>query len=296
MDKYKQKAFSLIELSIVVLIIGILIAGVTQGSRLVRKSGIAVAQNLTTNAAVSSIPNLRLWLETSLDTSVSSASNNNSPEDGDLVSSWNDISPTNVNKINLAQPTSNLQPTYVANGINGLPTLSYLGTQYLFNNSGALDINDTTYTMIGVAQPTSATSVTAYQNILCQEASVAATGGRGALVLRPSTYGPGFSSHSNDYFPVGYTRYKNYIVAAVVNGQSVNVYVNSTTVNNGTLSLTNYGPNGSIISTGARAASGFTSMFSGYISEIIIYDRPLKQTEINEIYNYLSKKYNIALS
>ena len=40
-----SKAFSLIELSIVVLIIGILIAGVTQGSRLVRQSRLSTAQN-----------------------------------------------------------------------------------------------------------------------------------------------------------------------------------------------------------------------------------------------------------
>jgi prepilin-type N-terminal cleavage/methylation domain-containing protein len=40
-----SKAFSLKELSIVVLIIGILIAGVTQGSRLVRQSRLSTAQN-----------------------------------------------------------------------------------------------------------------------------------------------------------------------------------------------------------------------------------------------------------
>ena len=39
-NKNKNGAFSLIELSIVILIIGILIAGVTQGSRLVREAKI----------------------------------------------------------------------------------------------------------------------------------------------------------------------------------------------------------------------------------------------------------------
>ncbi len=50
MIKNEKLAFSLIELSIVVLLIGILIAGVTQGSRLIRQSKIKTAQNLTKNS------------------------------------------------------------------------------------------------------------------------------------------------------------------------------------------------------------------------------------------------------
>ena len=79
----KLLAFSLIELSIVVLIIGILIAGVTQGSRLIRQSKIKTAQNQTTNSPVNSITGLNLWLETTLDDSVISATNGNTPENGD---------------------------------------------------------------------------------------------------------------------------------------------------------------------------------------------------------------------
>ncbi len=56
-------AFSLIELSIVILIIGTLIAGVTQGSRLVRISKLRTAQNQTSTSPVSSIDGLALWLD-----------------------------------------------------------------------------------------------------------------------------------------------------------------------------------------------------------------------------------------
>ena len=45
---YRSKnAFSLIELSIVILIVGILIAGVTSSSRLVKRMKVITAQNLT---------------------------------------------------------------------------------------------------------------------------------------------------------------------------------------------------------------------------------------------------------
>ena len=56
-----HKAFSLIELSVVILIIGILVAGVTSSSRSVKRMKILTAQNLTTSAPVSSIKDLIFW-------------------------------------------------------------------------------------------------------------------------------------------------------------------------------------------------------------------------------------------
>ena len=61
--KNLKKAFSLIELSVVVLIIGILIAGITSGSRLVRNSKLASAAQFTKSSDINSIADLVLWLE-----------------------------------------------------------------------------------------------------------------------------------------------------------------------------------------------------------------------------------------
>jgi prepilin-type N-terminal cleavage/methylation domain-containing protein len=47
MKKKLLKAFSLIELSIVILIIGIVVAGVTQSSRLVRQMRLASVKSMT---------------------------------------------------------------------------------------------------------------------------------------------------------------------------------------------------------------------------------------------------------
>ncbi len=64
-----HKAFSLIELSIVILVIGILIAGVVQGTSMVKKSQLVIARNLTKNSPVSRIKDLAAWYETSLESS-----------------------------------------------------------------------------------------------------------------------------------------------------------------------------------------------------------------------------------
>lgn len=65
-----KNAFSLIELSIVILIIGILVAGVTQSSRLIRQMKISSARSITNSSPVSSISNLAGWWETTLDSSL----------------------------------------------------------------------------------------------------------------------------------------------------------------------------------------------------------------------------------
>ncbi len=89
----KKLAFSLIELSVVILIIGILIAGVTQGSRLIKQFKLSSASSLTRSSSISSIPNLTLWLETTLDGSVTSVTNGTSPSNNDAISNWNDLNP-----------------------------------------------------------------------------------------------------------------------------------------------------------------------------------------------------------
>ncbi len=72
--KYQlKKAFSLIELSVVVLIIGILIAGITQSSRLVRAMKLNTARSLTRSSDVASIKNLTAWFDATAEGVLSSS-------------------------------------------------------------------------------------------------------------------------------------------------------------------------------------------------------------------------------
>ena len=59
----KKNAFSLIELSIVILIIGILVAGVTTSSRLIRAMKLISAKQLTQSSPVLTISDLLAWFE-----------------------------------------------------------------------------------------------------------------------------------------------------------------------------------------------------------------------------------------
>ena len=85
LNKNFKKAFSLIELSVVVLIIGILIAGITQSSRLVRAMKLNTARSLTRSSDVNSIRNLTAWFDATAE-GVFSSSCNTSSTNTDLTS------------------------------------------------------------------------------------------------------------------------------------------------------------------------------------------------------------------
>gem|GEM_PF-702917 len=85
LNKNFKKAFSLIELSVVVLIIGILIAGITQSSRLVRAMKLNTARSLTRSSDVNSIRNLTAWFDATAE-GVFSSSCNTASTNTDLTS------------------------------------------------------------------------------------------------------------------------------------------------------------------------------------------------------------------
>jgi len=55
MKRRNLKAFSIIEISEAILVIGILVAGFTKASRLVGESSLRMARNLTTSSRVASL-------------------------------------------------------------------------------------------------------------------------------------------------------------------------------------------------------------------------------------------------
>ena len=124
----KLKAFSLIELSIVILIIGILVAGVTSSSRLIKRMKVVTAQNLTRNSPVSSIKDLSIWIETSLDESFDTAEES----EGLNITNWYDINPQTSYKFTFNQSNLTNKPVYTDSQYS-------LGTYKELNGNDKLD-------------------------------------------------------------------------------------------------------------------------------------------------------------
>lgn len=279
----KNKAFSLIELSIVVLIIGILIAGVTQGSRLVKQSRIKIAQNQTRNSPVNSIPGLTLWLETTMDNSMISATNGLSPEDGDSISSWNDINAQDIVKNNATQAISLNQPKYVANGLNNLPVLSFDGTNSYFDVTNI--ITGPTYTVLTVQERLASTS----GPIIGGAANLTGV----SLGYFTSTEVRIYNGYGGqDWSPYAVTSFSSPIpqIMTFTNDSSRNTvfYMNGVSYGSQTRVLYTY-PANYRIGNSANAAK-----FNGYAAEIIIYNRVLKASERQSIENYLAAKWGVV--
>jgi len=84
----------LIEISLVILIIGILIAGVLQGIDLYQDMKLVSARSLTTNSRVNRIKDLALWLESTQEISFLK----NEAKDGVVVTKWNDINLASIDR------------------------------------------------------------------------------------------------------------------------------------------------------------------------------------------------------
>jgi len=118
-----NKAFSLIELSIVILVIGVLIAGVMEGRKMISKAKLSAARSLTKSSPVASIKDLQLWLEPTMEESFISTQAN----EGDNISQWNDINPqTNSKYFALKTATSAAQYSEIS-PIGSLPSIKFDG-------------------------------------------------------------------------------------------------------------------------------------------------------------------------
>ena len=285
-----HRAFSLIELSIVILIIGILVAGVTQSSRLISQMRLSSARSLTQSSPIASIRDLALWLESTSSASFDeSATDENSP-----IPTWYDLNPQTISKINAAQSTANKQPLYISSAINNLPAVKFDGSNddmTLGSLSAGSNIS-----IFYVIKPTSAHV-------------------EGLLDSAPGLPYP-FRNYCESTCPSdGQFSWWNGGTAPAVNlglaaGAPAIIYIQTvfdTSVSpaktlryykNGTLISTVTDTNNVDISwTSPRLGSINATLvfYDGLIGEIIIFSRTLKAEERTSVTNYLGKKWGIAV-
>ena len=295
--EYKE-AFSLIELSITILIIGLIIVGLTKGSSMVKKAEKISCQwqnqGITSNnsSEISVITNgLQVWLD-----AASEESFNSNPSDGDLIQIWNDLSGNNNNA---TQGNSDKKPSYKAGIINNLTALQFDGDW--MNLGDILGRNsDDELTFFIVFQPTAAnTFIIAKQDNFVdgkgyairyestQEVSLRIMGHQSTNKILSSTTdiielgSPGIATFSYDgsLSEVG--------VGGFISGKEQNIN------DNDTLTM-NPSPNGGEpLYIGAREGATF-GLYQGFIGEILLYDRELSALEIQAMHNYLQSKWNLG--
>ena len=279
----RNKAFSLVELSISLVVIAILMSIVAGGANLIMSAKLSSARSLTARSPVPKIAGLVAWYETSR---LESFKASEAVDDGQ-ISAWYDVGPGSITKkYNTLTRTASSAVIYQQSGINRLPSIS-------FNGSGRISVSSfyqgksTQNTIFFVSSPYSLSNTPA-----------------------PIDSGNSFTATPISYLSNGIRLYagnnanfttsdccstnSSYIIAAYFNRTSSKAYINDAKTMIG----------GVVGSPGSNLMDGLTIgtdrvgsfQFTGLISEVIIYNRPLETQERKDVMNYLSQKYGIAVN
>lgn len=288
------RAFSLVELSIVILIVGIIIVGVTQSSRLVKVSRLQTARTLTQSSALAGVRGIVLWLDSVSETSFSS----DQQDDGVPITVWNDINPQSIKNTFNATVNAPTSPAtfssdilYKDGGINGLPVVNFAGTAGAYFSLGAPIV--TTYNKFSyfIVYKNTDTATTATRTLFTN--GVSGTNGFGYQKLtstgnRVQLIG---STTSNTSTVMGTDPE---IVSAVYDGTVLEFWRNGANKISATKAIVTPGTN-FIVGAGAAASSG-NAPWMGYIAELVVMDGAIKDSDRYEVEKYLSKKWGIPVT
>jgi prepilin-type N-terminal cleavage/methylation domain-containing protein len=296
MKNLHQKAFSLIEISVVILIIGMLIAGISQGIDLYQDMRLATARSLTLNSRVNRIEDLTMWFEA---TSEKSFENPN-PKNEERIGLWKNINFKLSNRIDVSQTDldSTKKPLYIRNAINNIPALRFDNAQFL------------TASNVKISEIASSNQATVFivQNNFSGDISTSTFGWfkdgyRFQMHAQESNtikidYGYwGGNNNSRISTPV-LTNFlnQNKIITFIKNGFDVKIKVNSEILanssnSNATIDLSLSGD----FSIGKYPPDD-NYYFKGYVGEFIVFKKALTDEEISSIETYLSKKWAIKIN
>ena len=298
----KHKAFSLIEISVVIIVIGILIAGISSGIELYDDYKLKVAQNLTKNSRVSRINNLELWLETTMENRFSQGTTSFVdkliPNNNTQIGRWNDANPNVLPTVENSpvQTTYSLQPKYISKGIKGLPALFFDGYDNFLSYNGNFLINSN-YTIFVVDKRN---VVNKFNNFFIASVGPGTTANTrpqfgyskfidGGDLIKQGHYGNDLDKNIPNYNSMA--PLINTFVFSKVNGKAIYTNGGTKTVNKQQiLPIVSYK-----WATIGKSGNNGSIFYEGYIGEMIFYSRDLTDLERKDVETYLSNKWGIKL-
>lgn len=288
-----KKAFSLLEVLGVLLIVGIIISSILGSKKIVSISRLSSARNLSSLSPVESIEGLTFWL----DATAQDAFDDGADEDGTLISNWYDLNQQSLEKHHVSASAPN-QPEYHEEAINGLPALNFDDTDDYLTGGSVIELTGNTgVTLFAVVNTVDDGN---QQKVIQFGPTSSAQGKMLSFALDASfKFGDGnqfFSSQRGAPVIVTYRRSQggSYDGGEMwSNGSSLS----ETSSHQPTL-VPDIDPVELMVGAG-RASSGSINagtVINGYIGEIIVFNRSLTDNEREDVETYLSKKWQIDLN
>lgn len=282
-----KKAFSLLEISIVIVIIGVIIVGVTQSSRVFYQSRLNSARAVTKSSPTLGIPDLALWLEPTLPQSFGGASAEYLPDNNASISTWYDSNSQVAPRNDAKQLVANSQPKLTLKCYNDLPCVTFDG---LATNGDYLS----SPAYIGRAYP-EITVFTISQKVVAisNDDYIFGNGDRAFGINSSAQYSwKAGSTIASDGSP-GETEIPGVVsvYSAVYQADdSSTIYKNGVVIATGVLAAST-GAETATTGIGNSSDGCCAAVYGGNIMEIIIYTRALSDEERISVEKYLSKKW-----
>ena len=317
----KNRAFSLIEISVVIVIVMIMIAGLLQGSRVISSMRITTARNVTNSSAMPWINYIVTWYDVTAGDAFVESEN----DDGDKISRWNGAELRYTDRVNLTQTDETKKPTLISNGMYGLPSLKFDGVDDYFMSENleqsVLSYRSGSVFIVFEPKTTSATAKRTifYQPVECGrefDVGYGFNGLAGNFGLASSSGDCGSTSATTSGLNYVVTNEK--IVASMVISQAPMVQNDVSNIKiyrNGYLETSTkvgVGYNSALIENSNKYADGYgrvyvgarktsdsatpSSFFEGLLGEMIIFNRSLNNEDRKEIEKYLGKKWGIKVN
>ncbi len=279
-------AFSLAELSVVLIIIGLLMASITYGTKLIKTSKLIKAKTYTESSPIWSISDINgkrsavLWLDTIDTDSITTTING----DSKLVTKWR----SKVGGSAIQTGVTSIMPEFKEKGLDPYPSIYFDGGDQLTISLSPLVESDDTYSIAIVWQTENDSTAILFQQGI-------ATNRRAALVqFAEGQYG--FNGMNNDANLIKDYNL-NQLTSSIItidNSLSNNVAlyhnledkIETNTASPSTLDL----------EVGNAYISGqndSTVRFTGHLAEIIIFRSALSEDEAKSVALYLTTKYQI---
>lgn len=286
----RNRAFSLIELSIVILIIAIIVSGVVAASSVYSKSKLLSARTITNSSPVSGIKDLVLWIDSTSEASF----DNTEQENNSYITAWYDLNPQNGLKNNFTQSDEGTNPIYQKNSLNGLPSIyfdgvsSYISTANAINGDDVFKNNDFTVFMVAKFPQTITETAVIFQ--------FSSDGGDRLLGLEFNNDPAQLRIDSSNTTVIAaesdFDFQKPIVISGSRDSSNTTFYSNGLQVASET-SGENQTISGKFYLGSYRGAEYFTQ---GNIGEVIVYGRALKPEERKSVEKYLGQKWGVKIS
>lgn len=305
-----KKAFSLVEISIVILIIGLLVAGISKASDMIFDAEVKSLRSLTKGTKVNRLPNLVLWLETTTEESMKTSERN----DGGVVTSWVDINPQSPSKIVFKNFKNSTNAKYFESGVGG-NNVPLIASSTLVNSEDYF-VSTTADSSYSSSAPNNLSTISSFSSTeLFPDTNLSIF-----VVVAPSDSADIFSfctytanaCDAGKTIKLGSTATRK-VQFTMLNGTSTNaaaietaslpapvVIISAIRDNTGSKLFVN---GGSKVSEASNNTNLTTTSFSGIfrvgparVQEVIVFSSRLNDSDRYLVESYLGKKYSISVS